>query len=51
MLQSLARFAPYLVWLFCAQDLLLSICYLCGGKWQLGLYWLAGAAICATVPK
>ena len=45
------KIAANLVWVFCAQDLLAAIFYACAGEYQKALYWLAGATICATVPK
>lgn len=51
MTKFIAHVAPYLIWVFCAQDLLAAIAYAVAGEYQKALYWLAGATICATVPK
>ena len=45
------RIAPYIVWLFCSQDLIAAGFYACAGEYQKALYWLAGTTICATVSK
>lgn len=45
------QLAPILVWLFCAEDVVVALAYFWVGNIRLGLYWLAAASICAAVPK
>jgi hypothetical protein len=47
----LDKLAPYLVWLFCAEDATVAVVYLFTGNYRMAAYWAAAAAICAAVPK
>jgi hypothetical protein len=45
------KLAPYVVWLFFAEDLVLAALYACGGNFRLAGYWLAAALMMAAIPK
>jgi hypothetical protein len=42
---------PYIVWILCAEEVLVSLAYLFSGNYRMAIYWAAGATICAAVPK
>jgi hypothetical protein len=45
------KIAPYLVWLFCAEDVIVSLAYLREGNWRWAGYWAAAALMMAVIPK